>query len=146
MSYEREELEAQIYSIFHPEPVNGNEGPEFYEMPPLPRLKDEYGISASYWKPHEYGSSSRLMRRAAAKHDEEIAEVVRAQQVPRELFFGTLRLFADAILAYQGQEERSGPYRFYPAILVSAWASFGDSVTTVSCKRECRQRRPSALE
>jgi len=85
MSYEREELEAQIYSIFHPEPIIGNEGPEFYEMFPLPRLKDEYGINASYWKPHEYGSISRLMRRAVAKHDEELAEVVRAQQVPREL-------------------------------------------------------------
>jgi hypothetical protein len=60
MSYEREELEAHIYGIFHPEPVIGNEGPEFYEMPPSPRLKDEYGIDASYWKPHEYGSISRL--------------------------------------------------------------------------------------
>jgi hypothetical protein len=124
ISYEREELEAQIYGIFHPEPVIGNEGPEFYEMPPLPRLKDEYGIDASYWKPDEYGSISRLMRRAAVKDDEKLAEVVKAQQVPREQFFGTLRLFGDAILAYQGQHERSGPYRFYPAILVSAWASF----------------------
>ena len=64
------------------------------------------------------------MRRATVKDDEELAEVVKAQQVPREQFFGTLRLFGDAILAYQGQHERSGPYRFYPAILVSAWASF----------------------
>src|ERR1700686_3615975 len=132
MSYEAEELEAQIYSIFHPEPVIGNEGPEFYEMPPLQRLKDEYGVDTSYWKPHEYGSISRLMRRAAVKDDVDLAEVVKAQQVPREQFFGTLRLFGDAILAYQGKEERSGPYRFYPAILVSACASFGAYVRIYS--------------
>lgn len=31
-----EELECQIHSIFHPEPVVGNEGFEFHEMPPHP--------------------------------------------------------------------------------------------------------------
>jgi hypothetical protein len=64
------------------------------------------------------------MRHAALKDDEELAEVGKAQRVPREQFFGTLRLFGDAIVAYRGQHERSGPYRLYPAILVSAWASF----------------------
>jgi hypothetical protein len=29
-----------------------------------------------------------------------------------------------SLLAYHDESERSGPYRFYPGILVSAWASF----------------------
>lgn len=118
-----EELEARIHSIFHPEPVVGNEGVEFYETPPHPRLKKEYELDTSYWRPYEYGSMSRLMRRAISP-DQALSDVVKAQQVPRELFFGTLRLFSDSILAHHGEKERSGPYRYYPAILVSAWASF----------------------
>ncbi len=123
MSYDLEELEGRIHAIFHPEPVVGNEGLEFYEMPPLPRLKKEYGLDTSYWKPYEYGSMSSLMRRAVSP-DDPLSDVVKAQQVPRALFFGTLRLFADSIVAHHGEKERSGPYRFYPAILASAWASF----------------------
>jgi len=123
MSRNLDELEGHIHGIFHPEPVVGNEGPEFYEMPPLPRLEKEYGLDTSYWRPFEYGTVSSLMRRATAR-DDALADVVKAQQVPRELFFGTLRLFGDAILGYHAQTDRSGPYRFYPAILVSAWASF----------------------
>ncbi len=123
MSYEYDELEGSIQSIFNPEPVVGSEGEEWYETPPLPRLKSEYGLDTAYWRPFEYGSMSHLVRRARSD-DSELAGIVQAQQVPRELFMGTLRLFGDSILAYHGQRERVGPYRFYPPVLVSAWASF----------------------
>jgi hypothetical protein len=123
MTYDYDELCGRIHGIFNPEPTIGNEGEEWYETPPLSRLKTEYGLDTSYWKPFEYGSSSPLVRRASA-HDDEVAAIVAAQQVPRELFFGTLRLFADSIIEYHGKAARTGPYRFYPAILMSAWASF----------------------
>jgi hypothetical protein len=63
------------------------------------------------------------MRRTDIDEDH-IGSVLQAQQVPFELFMGTLRLFGDSIIAYHGEEGRTGPYRFYPAILMSAWASF----------------------
>ena len=123
MGLDADELREEIYSIFHPEPVVGSEGEEWYERLPDERLRKEYSLDASYWREFEYGSTSALMRRAT-KSDQETASIVRAQQVPRELFMGTLRLFGDSLLAYHGESERSGPYRFYPGILVSAWASF----------------------
>jgi uncharacterized protein (DUF924 family) len=86
---------------------------------PDQRLRKEYSLDASYWREFEYGSTSVLMRRAT-KRDDELASIVRAQQVPRELFMGTLRLFGDSLLAHRGESKRSGPYRFYPGILVSA--------------------------
>jgi hypothetical protein len=123
MSFEHDELAGRIHSIFSPEPVVGNEGEEWHERPPSQRLKTEYGLDTTYWKPFEYGSTSPLMRRAAIS-DSELAGAIQAQEVPRELFIGTFRLFGDSILAYHEKPERSGPYRFYPAVLMSAWASF----------------------
>jgi hypothetical protein len=123
MDLDADGLREEIHSIFHPEPIVGSEGEEWHERLPDQRLRKEHSLDASYWREFEYGSTSALMRRAA-EHDDELAAIVRAQQVPRELFMGTLRLFGDSLLAYHGQSERSGPYRFYPGILVSAWASF----------------------
>jgi len=118
-------LDVSIYEIFNPEPIVGNEGIEYHEMPPSRRLADEYGLDTSYWRPFEYGSTSPLMRRTFEdEEDHELAAIVQAQQVPRELFMGTLRLLGDSILAYHRQPKRSGPYRFYPGILASAWAAF----------------------
>ena len=123
MNPDAEELQEEIHAIFHPEPVVGSEGEEWYETPPLSRLRSKYSLDTSYWREFEYGSSSPLMRRAITQ-DDELAAIVKAQQVPRELFMGTLRLFGDSVLEYHGKSSRSGPYRFYPGILVSAWASF----------------------
>jgi hypothetical protein len=131
MDHEAEELEGIIHSIFNPEPTVGNEGEEYYETPPLDRLKTEYHLDLSYWRPFEYGSTSPLMRRALNDRDE-ISTVLQAQQVPFELFLGTLRLFGDSIIAYHPERLRSGPYRYYPAILMSAWASFEAFVRTYS--------------
>jgi uncharacterized protein (DUF924 family) len=111
MSLDADELREEIDGIFHPEPVVGSEGEEWYERLPDERLREEYSLDASYWREFEYGSTSALVRRAT-KHDDELASIVRAQQVPRELFMGTLRLFGDSLLAYHGESERSGPYRF----------------------------------
>ena len=63
------------------------------------------------------------MRRSAVE-DDGLGIIVLSQQVPFELFMGTLRLFGDSILEYHNKPERKGPYRFYPSILMSAWASF----------------------
>lgn len=120
---DRDELEGSIYEIFNPEPVVGSEGIEYFETPPFSRLATEYGLDTSYWRPFEYGSMSALMRRAS-EDDRELAAIVQAQQVPRELFMGTFRLLGDSILAYHAQPTRTGPYRFYPGILASAWAAF----------------------
>ena len=120
---DHEELAGEIYSIFHPEPVARNEGAHYYETPPSSRLRTQYGLDTSYWEPFEFGSSSELMR-TAANDEDPIAAVIQAQQVPFELFLGTLRLFGDSILAYHSASERKGPYRYYPAVLMSAWASF----------------------
>jgi hypothetical protein len=117
------ELEGSIHEIFNPEPVVGSEGTEYYETPPFSRLSKEYGLDTSYWRPFEYGSTSPLVRRAL-DDDHELAAIVQAQQVPRELFMGTFRLFGDSILGYHRQQQRTGPYRFYPGILASAWAAF----------------------
>ncbi len=123
MALSADELRAEIHSIFNPEPIVGSEGAEWHEMPPLPRLSTEYSLDTTYWREFEYGSISPLMRRAVT-HEEQLASIVHAQQVPRELFFGALRLLAGSIIEYHGELTRSGPYRFYPAILMSAWASF----------------------
>ena len=123
MSHDADEIRAEIHSIFNPEPIVGSEGPEWHEMPPLPRLKSKYSLDTTYWREFEYGSISPLMR-CAVTHDEQLAAIVQAQQVPRELFIGTLRLLGDSIIEYHGELTRSGPYRFYPGILMSAWASF----------------------
>jgi hypothetical protein len=48
------------------------------------------------------------------KLDDELTLIVGAQQVPRGAFMGTLRLFGGSLLAYHGESERSGSYRFYP--------------------------------
>ena len=123
MDYEAEELTGRIEGIFNPEPVVGSEGAEYYETPPLDRLKTEFGLDLSYWKPFEYGSSSKLVRRGV-HDDRDLERVIQAQQVPFELFLGTLRLFGDSIIEYHSKALRSGAYRYYPAILMSAWASF----------------------
>jgi hypothetical protein len=120
MSHDHDELGAAIYSIFNPEPDVGSEGEEWHETPPLERLSTDFKLDPSYWRPHEYGSISALVRRARA-HTPDLAAIVKAQQVPRELFMGTLRLFADSLLEYGGKKVRTGPYRFYPAMLMSGW-------------------------
>jgi hypothetical protein len=129
--HQHQELCGDIHSIFNPEPIVGSEGEEWLETPPLDRLSDEYGLDTSYWRPFEFGSTSSLMRRATT-HDDELASIVRAQQVPRELFWGTFRLLGDSIIEYDGKEPRNGPFRFYPAILMSAWASFESFVRIYS--------------
>lgn len=131
MSYHHDELCGAIHSIFNPEPVIGNEGEEWYETPPLERLGIEFKLDTSYWRPFEYGSLSPLMRQATT-HNDELAAIAKAQQVPRELFMGTLRLFADSIIEYDEKRPRIGPYRFYPAILMSGWASFESFVRIYS--------------
>ena len=118
-----EELHGKIYDIFHHEPVIGNEGEEYYETPPQDRLTAEFGLDTSYWKPFEYGAGSALMRRATVD-DNDLSSVIQAQQAPFELFFGTIRLLGDSIILYHNEDPRHGPYRYYPAILMSAWASF----------------------
>ena len=118
-----EELYGQIYNIFHHEPVIGNEGEEYYETPPQDRLTAEFGLDTSYWKPFEYGAGSALVRRATVD-DNDLSSVIQAQQAPFELFFGTIRLLGDSIILYHNEDPRHGPYRYYPAILMSAWASF----------------------
>lgn len=118
-----EELRGEIHSIFNPDPIVGSEGIEYYETPPLDRLRIEYGLDCSYWRQFEYGSSSELMHRSKVD-DVDLGITVRCQQVPFELFMGTLRLLGDSILEYHNTKDRKGPYRFYPAILMSAWASF----------------------
>jgi len=129
--YDYEELCGRVHGIFDPEPTIGNEGEEWCETPPDSRLEVKYGLNTSYWKPFEYGSSSPLVRRALVQEND-LAAIVGAQQVPRELLMGTLRLFGDSIIAYHGPSRRSGPYRFYPAILMSAWASFESFVRIYS--------------
>jgi len=123
MEYEAEDLRARIYNIFNPEPDVDNEGFCYRETRPHERLIKEYRLDTSYWEPYEYSSSSDLMRRAK-NNDDGIGEIIRAQQVPRELFLGTLRLFGDSIVAYADEQKRTGPYQYYPAILMSAWAAF----------------------
>ncbi len=123
MDLDADDLREAIHSIFYPEPVIGSEGEEWYERLPDERLRKEYSLDTSYWREFEYGSGSALMRHTT-RQDAELSSIVRAQQAPRELFLGTLRLFGDSLLVYHGEPERSGPYRFYPGILVSAWASF----------------------
>jgi hypothetical protein len=123
MGNHTEELRGEIYSIFNPEPVVGSEGLEYYETPPLDRLKVAYSLDCSYWRPFEYGSCSELMHRSEVD-DAELGITVRSQQVPFELLMGTLRLLGDSIVEYHDEKDRKGPYRFYPAILMSAWASF----------------------
>jgi hypothetical protein len=126
MSFESDELEGAIYDIFHPEPIVGNEGIEHHEIPPSIRLTTEYGFDTTYWKYFEYGTMSPLTRRTRVD-DKEIATIIHAQQVPSELFMGTLRLFGDSLITYNTSaeyRERKGPYRYYPAILMSAWAAF----------------------
>ena len=123
MDYEAEELFGSIDAIFNPEPVIGNEGEEFYETPPQDRLTAEFGLDTSYWKPFEYGADSALMRRTGID-DNDLSSVIQAQQAPYELFLGTIRLFADSIILHHNVEPRHAPYRYYPAILMSAWASF----------------------
>ncbi len=123
MNYDTEQLHGEIYSIFYPEPTVGNEGFEFHETPPLKKLNIEHSLDTSYWRPHEYGSLSESMRRTDID-DAQLGTIVASQPVPFELFLGTLRLFGDSILTYHKAAERHGPYRFYPAILMTAWASF----------------------
>jgi hypothetical protein len=129
--HEYEELCGEIHYIFNPEPIVGSEGEEWLETPPLERLTDEYGLDTSYWRPFEFGSMSSLMRQATI-HDDELVSIVQAQQVPRELFWGTFRLFGDSIIEYYGKEPRNRPFHFYPAILMSAWASFESFVRIYS--------------
>ena len=112
MALSADELRAEIHSIFNPEPVVGSEGPEWHETPPLPRL--EYSLDTTYWREFEYGSISPLMRRAVT-HDEQLAAIVHAQQVPRELFFGALRLLADSIMEYHGELTYLGGVSFLQA-------------------------------
>jgi hypothetical protein len=71
------------------------------------------------------------MRRSNTS-DADLAAIVRAQQVPREIFIGTFRLLGDSIIRYYGKESRNGPFRYYPAILMSAWASFESFVRIYS--------------
>lgn len=123
MSFEYDEITGRIHDVFNPEPVVGNEGEEWHERRPLSRLQTEYGLNTAYWKPLEYGSTSPLVRRTVTG-DDELAGAIQGQQVPFELFMGALRLFGDSVLAYHGNSEREGPYRFYPGVLLSAWASF----------------------
>lgn len=120
---DHEELYGNVEDIFNPEPVIGNEGEEYYESPPQQRLTAEFGLDTSYWNPFEYGAGSALVRRATID-DNDLSSVIQAQQAPYELFFGTIRLFGDSIVLYNDAEPRHGPYRYYPAILMSAWASF----------------------
>jgi hypothetical protein len=93
-----DELGASIHEICNPEPIVGSEGVEYYETPPFSRLAREYELDTSYWRPFEYGSMSPLIRHAI-EDDHELAAIVQAQQVPRDLFMGTLRLLGDSILA-----------------------------------------------
>jgi len=118
-----EELEGQIHDIFHPEPDYGSEGLEWHEMPPLKRLEKHHKLDTSYWKPLEYSTISPLMR-VTREEDPELATIIKSHTAPFELFMGTFRLFGDSILAYNHSKERKGPYRYYPAILMSAWSAF----------------------
>jgi len=120
---DHEELYGKVEDIFNPEPVIGNEGEEYYETPPQQRLTAQFGLDTSYWKPFEYGAGSALVRRATID-DDDLSSVIQAQQAPYELFFGTIRLFGDSLVLYADANPRHGPYRYYPAILMSAWASF----------------------
>jgi len=123
MDYEREEFVAKVLDVFEPNSVVDNEGEHFPERPPGERLTTVFGLDTSYWRPFEYGSSSELMRRCT-ENDPEIGAIIQSQQVPHELMEGALRLFADSIIAYHGKRERKSTYRFYPAVLMAAWAAF----------------------
>jgi hypothetical protein len=90
---------------------------------PSKRLTEEFGLDTSYWHYFEYGTMSPLMR-ISVEDDTELAVIIQALQVPVELFMGTLRLFAESLIVYQPEGVRAGPYRYYPAILMSGCSAF----------------------
>jgi hypothetical protein len=126
-----DELSGGISTLFGAERDIGIDGRER----PHSRLTAEYGLDFSYLETHiPEGWSAHPDSRVCMEGDERLDALVQNMAVPNQLFEAGLRLFADSMVAYHEQSERTGPLRYYPPIILTFWSAFETFVRELSIR------------
>jgi hypothetical protein len=117
-----EELREQLELLFNPEP--DDDGLPLREYPNS-RLRDTLRLNFDYMNSFDWeGSSGHKYTRLAPENESQVRVLTRSQDMPERLFISALRLMADSILEYHAAKERHSEIRYYPPIVLTAWAGF----------------------
>jgi len=115
-----EEL-RQLGLLFNPEPDDGIPPREF----PNTRLRDTLQLNFDCMNSLNWeGSSGHKYTRLAPENEPQVRVLTRSQDMPERLFTSALRLMSDSIVEYHAAKERHGEIRYYPPIVLTAWAAF----------------------
>ena len=118
-----DDLYGQIQSILDPEP--DEEGETGYQDLPHPRLTSEHALDLSYLKTfNSEGRTDHPRTRLCPTDAESVHFLTRNSDVPVRLFRAALRLFGESVITYADVEQRVGPLRFYPPIILTFWSGF----------------------
>jgi hypothetical protein len=125
MPLDPQEMDERLAPILQPEP---DEDGWFPDTPPHPRLQSVWQLDASYWSPQEFSTGSRRNRLIKRPQDP-LSEPIESLTVPWSLFWSALQLFGQSLTAYSDQSDSdvqrgSGPFRYFPSILMTYWAGF----------------------
>jgi hypothetical protein len=116
-----EELRCEIESIISPErdPEGG-----LGLLRPHKRLSSVHKLDTSYYSGPIFVRADKAFERLLENESDPLHETLQSYTVPFSLLTASLRLFGDSIIAYHERKERWDLYRFYPPILMTAWAAF----------------------
>lgn len=119
----KEDLEDEIYTLFHPELEEGLYPGEIAH----PRLEADHKLDVSYLRNMVFdyeGSSMHPTTRLCPIDAEELQILSQNVSVTIDLFDAGLKLFADSILEYYEKTDRQSELRYYPPIILTFWSAF----------------------
>ncbi len=116
-----EELKEEIDAILHPEP--GEDGNAIH-FPPHKRLSTVYGLDTSYYKGPYWFSNDKKFEFVLRDDKDPLHDTLQSITVPYGLYYAALNLFGDSIIEYYERDRHWDLYRYYPSILMTAWAAF----------------------
>lgn len=118
---EIEDLKCELDSILHPE---ADADDRLLWVGPHPRLSSVHGLDTSYFRgPYDLKGDS-IFTRLLSDESDPLHNTLESASVPLSLFTAALELFGDSLVEYHHLKKRWGVYRFYPSILMTAWAAF----------------------
>jgi hypothetical protein len=116
-----EELRNEIRQLLDPEPDPDWVGRDF----PHSKITAVYGLDTQYLATTNWEGSTLHPRTRLCRTDAEPVHVLmRNYDVPTRLFESGLRLYADSLIAYNANLERTGQLRYYPPVILTVWSGF----------------------
>jgi hypothetical protein len=115
------DLKVEVNSILRPDRAEEDSLPW---AAPHRRLSSVHGLDTSYFRDPFDLKGDGAFERLLDDESDQLHDTLQSASVPMSLFTAAVQLFGDSLIEYHGRKKRWDVYRFYPPILMTAWAAF----------------------